>query len=655
MQPVEPAPDKSPLPSLGFRRMTAALVVAILVVVAAATLAISHLRQVATDRAVLDSERLALAVDLNLEALIGKLDLVLNVSSDAISAQLAAGEVDTLAITAFLERQRGRVPLLTSLRAANVRGEVIWGDGVLSPPVDYADHPLFQRLRDHPELGFVLGEPTVSRTHGGAVIPVARRLVGPDGEFAGAAYGAVRLDDLRVLLKQLGPEHTVTLRDSELRTIAHHPLAPDAADTANKAPPPALLQALQAGLTQGRFVTEAAVGDPDVPARLHAYRQHPVHGYVVEASLDLPQVQSTVASAQWTILVLAATLILAALAFGASDHRSRQRLHQAMVAERQIAEQLRLSERRHRLLADHARDVVWTMDADGRITYVSPAVQALRGFTPEEAMQQPLHATHPPASAAQTQAYVEALSAALLAGRPPPDFHGELEYICQDGSTMWAEVWAFPLLDAAGRLVEVLGVSRDISARRQHELEMQRARLATEQANEALQAANAKLERISATDPLTGAWNRRHFEREIAAAVARAQRQDCPLSVVMLDVDRFKQVNDRYGHPAGDRVLVAITKALQDGVREGDVVSRWGGEEFAVLLPQTDAAAALDTAQRLRLAVATLDVSGVGPVTASFGVAEWRPSETTQACIHRADLALYAAKNAGRNRVEQAV
>lgn len=87
-------------------------------------------------------------------------------------------------------------------------------------------------------------------------------------------------------------------------------------------------------------------------------------------------------------------------------------------------------------------------------------------------------------------------------------------------------------------------MSRDISVRRQHELEMQRAR----QANEALQAANAKLERMSATDPLTGAWNRRHFEREIAAAVARAQRQDCSLSVVMLD--HFNQVNDRYDHPA---------------------------------------------------------------------------------------------------------
>ncbi len=418
----------------------------------------------------------------------------------------------------------------------------------------------------------------------------------------------------------------MTLRGPELRTIAPHLLAPDAADTAGKTPPSALVQALQADLARGSFVTQAAAGNPDVPARLYAYRQHPVPGYVVAVSVDLPQVQATVASAQWTIRVLGATLVLAAMAFGASDHRSRQRRHQAMLAERQIAEQLRLSERRHRLLADHARDVVWTMDADGRITYVSPAVQ--------------------------TQAYFEALSAALLAGDPAPTFHGELEYFCQDGSTMWAEVWAFPLWDDAGRLIEVLRVSRDISARRQHEIEMQRAR----QANEALQAANAELERMTANDPLTGAWNRRHFEREIAAAVAvaRERRQDCPLSVVILDVDHFKRVNDRYGHPAGYRVLVAITQALQDGVRDGDVVARWGCEGFAMLLPQTAAAAAMHTAQRLRLAIAALDVSGVDQLTASFGVAEWRPGETTQAFIQRADLAFYAAKDAGRNHAERA-
>lgn len=145
------------------------------------------------------------------------------------------------------------------------------------------------------------------------------------------------------------------------------------------------------------------------------------------------------------------------------------------ISERkQVQEALRRSEERHRLLAEHANDVIWTMSLDGRITYVSPSVEKTRGLTPEEAMSQPLDEIHPPASAAVSRAYFVTLYEDLAAGRPPQPFHGELEYYRKDGSTVWTEVQVIPHRAADGEVVEILGVTRDISERRAAEEALRR-------------------------------------------------------------------------------------------------------------------------------------------------------------------------------------
>jgi PAS domain S-box-containing protein len=140
------------------------------------------------------------------------------------------------------------------------------------------------------------------------------------------------------------------------------------------------------------------------------------------------------------------------------------------ITERKRAdERLRVSELRHRMLADNANDVVWTMGLDGSITYVSPAVERLRGFTPEEAMRQSLEEIHPPGSAAISLGYFTKLYGDIAAGRPPERFRGELEYRCKDGSTLWTEVMAIPITGSDGKVVEILGVSRDLSERKRAE------------------------------------------------------------------------------------------------------------------------------------------------------------------------------------------
>ena len=144
-----------------------------------------------------------------------------------------------------------------------------------------------------------------------------------------------------------------------------------------------------------------------------------------------------------------------------------------------------LVEQRHRLLADYANDVIWTMSLEGAITYTSPAVFQLRGLTPEEAMAQPLDQILTPASQAlSVQYFVDVLTAAQK-GEAPPNFKGNMEYYRKDGSTFWTEVLAFPLTDADGTLIEILGVTRDISARKLYEDELKAALEAAEKANQA--------------------------------------------------------------------------------------------------------------------------------------------------------------------------
>ena len=167
----------------------------------------------------------------------------------------------------------------------------------------------------------------------------------------------------------------------------------------------------------------------------------------------------------------------------------------------------------------------------------------------------------------------------------------------------------------------------------------------------ALRARIAELERESMTDALTGAWNRRYLDRMLKTETARSQRQRQPLSVVLCDIDHFKQVNDTHGHPAGDAVLQDFVRALASCLRESDILCRWGGEEFLLCAPGTSRAGALPLAEKLRASVAGHGFSTGKPVTASFGVAELRLGEDTASLLERVDRALYEAKAGGRNCV----
>lgn len=163
---------------------------------------------------------------------------------------------------------------------------------------------------------------------------------------------------------------------------------------------------------------------------------------------------------------------------------------------------------------------------------------------------------------------------------------------------------------------------------------------------------NVELARLSVTDALTGIGNRLGLLGRLQELASSARRFQHAMSVLMLDLDHFKAVNDRHGHPVGDAVLKGFAAVLRDNVRGSDIVGRWGGEEFLVIAPHVGLDSAAQLAEKLRLAVAQVPFAAGVRVTASIGVAEFVPGEEVDELITRVDEALYAAKRAGRNRVE---
>jgi diguanylate cyclase (GGDEF)-like protein len=172
----------------------------------------------------------------------------------------------------------------------------------------------------------------------------------------------------------------------------------------------------------------------------------------------------------------------------------------------------------------------------------------------------------------------------------------------------------------------------------------------------ALQQREQWLHEQAISDPLTGLYNRRYLSEFLPRELARARRSATPVAVILIDLDHFKRINDSFGHEAGDVVLTAIGNLLKAKVRGSDIACRYGGEEFALVLPATGADAAERRAEDIRLAIADLRLSHaekrLGKITASLGIALFPDhAEDTDSILRAADVALYAAKGAGRNRV----
>lgn len=182
------------------------------------------------------------------------------------------------------------------------------------------------------------------------------------------------------------------------------------------------------------------------------------------------------------------------------------------------------------------------------------------------------------------------------------------------------------------------------------------AALRTKSLQDELRARNAELDRVSRIDTLTGIYNRRHLDEHMRQAIAAARRHDRNVGVLLIDIDHFKDVNDRYGHLAGDAVLREVATRLQSTQRTEDALGRWGGEEFIAVLSDTPAESIGLVAERMRQVVASapFDLGDGNRITVTVSIGHVSGTDDAEVLVHRADDALYAAKARGRNRVEAA-
>jgi diguanylate cyclase (GGDEF)-like protein len=204
---------------------------------------------------------------------------------------------------------------------------------------------------------------------------------------------------------------------------------------------------------------------------------------------------------------------------------------------------------------------------------------------------------------------------------------------------------AVDLPAASGEVGDLTAVFNHMVGRLRH------SRQELDAVNERLRQKNEELEHLSTSDALTGLHNRRYLTQRLSQELGRSFRYKASFAILMVDVDEFKKYNDAYGHPAGDEVLKKVAAILLHSTRTVDCTSRYGGEEFAVLLTNTAGESAVEIAERIRARVASQEFSG-RKITVSIGIAEFpEHGQSAEAVISSADEALYAAKRAGRNKV----
>jgi len=292
-------------------------------------------------------------------------------------------------------------------------------------------------------------------------------------------------------------------------------------------------------------------------------------------------------------------------------------------------------------LRSAANGIVIT-DVHGVIAWVNPAACAITGYASDELIGSHTRLLK---SGRHDDAFYRELWTTVLRGET---WSSTMINRRKDGTEYHEQQTIAPVLDDHGNVTHFIAIKQDVSEQRRIHDELARA-------HAELAALNLQLAEQALRDPLTGLHNRRYLAEAWPREVSRARRADAPIAVAVLDVDRFKQVNDRHGHVVGDAVLVALADVLRARCRDGDLVCRLGGEEFVVVMP----GASLDTAARrideLRVVFADHPVATADAVvtcTLSAGVVVAGADGDLDASIARADGAMYRAKAQGRNRVE---
>lgn len=617
-------------------RLAAWRPVAIGAVIAAGVLAVVGValveaRRDAWDRASDAAANLSRALERDLSSEVKAIDLVLRSVADLMGRDAPDGTGADRRREIALERLNS-ARYLDALLLLDAAGDVVFDtrQRASQPPVTLADRDYFLAHRDRADTGLFVSKPFRSRLADGLwSIGFSRRLSHSDGSFAGVALGVIRLRHLAAAFEemQLGPRGSLTLFRGDGIILARSP-ADDRQLGRDLSDAPAFRLTQRA--PSGNFTAIAAL---DGVERFYTYRRFdgaPITVNVAMAVEDIYEAwwrKATIIGAV-TLLLTTAMVVMVAL------------LQRELGRRRAMEAEARRSEATFRLLAENSSDVVSHLDLAGRRFYISPAAEAIYGRPIAELVGRSSLEDVLPDDAGIAQEAVARLNAGER------DVRASYRIRRPDGGTVWIEAAARLVTDErSGAPDGIVAVVRDVTERK---------------------ALEDRLVALARTDGLTGLANRRSFDEALAVEWRRARREGTPLSLLLVDIDRFKLFNDHYGHLAGDACLRDVAGVISAAVRRpADLVARYGGEEMVVLLPNTHADGAQAVAEQVRAAVEAAGLAHaanqpLGLVTISIGVATVVPvpvpeaSIAPEALVAAADEALYRSKRGGRNCVSAA-
>lgn len=260
-------------------------------------------------------------------------------------------------------------------------------------------------------------------------------------------------------------------------------------------------------------------------------------------------------------------------------------------------------------------------DKKGNITYASEALCKLTGYTKEELIGKK-HSVfkHPDTPRATFKLLWQTITQGEV-------FKGEIKNMNKAGGAYWVDATITPIINKYGEIEGYSAIRQDITDKKY-------------------------AQKLSVTDKLTQIYNRLHLENILAKETLRANRYGEIYSVIIIDIDNFKSINDNHGHDVGDKILISVVEILKSKTRQTDVLGRWGGEEFLIICPKSDMDQAYIVAQKLRVAIQENEFPVIKKLTCSFGVSQYRSKDkNSDAVIKKADEALYVSKENGRNMV----
>jgi diguanylate cyclase (GGDEF)-like protein/PAS domain S-box-containing protein len=732
-----------------------AIMAATAVVLGATLLVAAHLRQQAQLRIEVTTQNLVHSIEQYIFEAVESVDVALLNTADEMSRQLALGAMDSKSTSEYIQRQLQRQSRLAYIRATNEQGDVVYGPGVLSPPVNIKDRAYFSRLRNDPRRDLLTGQVVLGRIDNQWVWIYARRISKTDGSFAGVVFAGIRINTLNDDFSkyQLDTGGSIALRDAELGLITRYVVGPGSpVEPGDKRLSEPFARALKANNNGNTYVS----GDTSIDgiSRTHSYRRNAKYGFVVnvglsgDAELALWKRQAQVGT------LLMAAFILAALAFAWMLRKSWRNHEESLASILASQQALTQSEAKIKGVLEGAADAIFISDQKGNFQYVNDQASTMLGYSPDALLQMTAIDFIPGEELPNMLMQFRQLVSTQLRRKDaqvfPVDFNGT---VLPDGSVFGScrdiserkktekalreseahlkaiietEPECIKILDAQGLLLqmnpaglemieadsfaqvkgtpvldivapeyrdafaamhkrviggeamhmeyEVLGLKGGRRLLETHAVPMneqgQTVHLAVTRDITRRKQMEDQVRQLAFHDPLTNLPNRRLLLDRLAQAMAASKRSGLYCAVMFLDLDKFKILNDTHGHGAGDSLLLAVTDRLKNCVREVDTVSRFGGDEFVVLLNCLTADRAESTAQaaivaeKIRVTLQEpymLSIEREGRVdaqvdyhcTVSIGVAIFINHEASPEDILKwADAAMYKAKDAGRNTVQ---